>query len=207
MLPPGMSVLLPFVAALLLSAAPPSPPPPAAPIAPELKALRESLARTRKVYAHFTQTRHWAALQDALVTHGSFQYQKGGRLVWRTDKPAESELVLEGQSAVIRFPALGTSQAIDFSEEPGMARVFDSISAVVQADLERLRPLFELTLERKAPLRVVLRPRSEELARTVQRIQLEFDAKHLLQRVRLDEAGGDHTEIEFSGHVVEAASP
>ena len=193
------------MAACLLSAAPASPSTPA-PVAPELRALKDSLSRTRKVSARFTQTRHWAALQDALVTHGSFQYQKGGRLVWRTDKPSESELILEGQSAVIRYPALGTSQAIDFSAEPAMARVFDSISAVVQADLDRLQPLFELTLERKAPLRLVLEPRSAELAQTVQRIQLEFDAKHHLMKVLLDESGGDRTEIAFREHVTEAAS-
>ncbi len=173
---------------------------------PELTALRESLARTSKLSARFKQTRHWAALQDALVTEGTFQYQKGGRLVWHTAPPAESELVLEGKTAVLRYPALGTTERIDFSSEPGMARVFESIGAVLQADLEKLRPLFALTVEHKAPLSLSLTPRTEALAQAVRSIRLSFDGKMQLTKVVLEEPNGDSTDIVFHGHVVETAA-
>ncbi|MBU8895227.1 outer membrane lipoprotein carrier protein LolA [Corallococcus sp. M34] len=195
-----MPVLLPLLAAWMLQAAPATA---AEPAPRELTALRDSLARTQKLSARFKQTRHWAALQDALVTQGTIQYQKGGRLVWHTEAPSESELILEGSTATLRYPALGTTQAIDFSAEPAMGRVFESIKAVVEADLERLRPLFELALERKAPLSLALKPRAPELASVVERIHLEFDADFRLTRVVLEEPGGDHTEIAFSGHVIQ----
>jgi outer membrane lipoprotein-sorting protein len=172
----------------------------------ELVALRESLARTQKLSARFKQSRHWAALQDALVTEGTFHYQKGGRLVWHTEPPNESELVLDGSTAVIRYPALGTTQTLDFAAEPGMARVFESIRAVLQADLERLRPLFALNIERKAPLSLSLEPRTKELAEVVQRIRLAFDGQLRLTQVVLEESSGDRTEISFHGHRVETAA-
>jgi outer membrane lipoprotein-sorting protein len=202
-LPATLRLLFPFFVVLALTGAPAAA---AEPIPPELAALRESLARTQKLSARFTQTRHWAALQDALVTEGTFEYQKSGRLVWRTSPPAESELVIENRTALLRYPALGTTESIDFSSDPGMGRVFESIGAVLQADLEKLLPLFALTVEGKAPLRLTLTPRTKELAEVVQRIRLSFDGQLRLTRVSLEEAGGDRTDITFRDHSVVTAS-
>lgn len=199
-----MRLLFPFVVALALASVPAAA---AEPLPPELTALRESLARTQKLSARFTQTRHWAALQDALVTEGTFEYQKSGRLVWRTAAPAESELVVENRTALMRYPALGTTESIDFSSDPGMARVFESIGAVLQADLEKLLPLFVLAVEGKAPLRLTLTPRTKELAEVVQRIRLAFDGQLRLTRVSLEEASGDRTDITFREHSVVPVSP
>ncbi|HZH04509.1 MAG TPA: outer membrane lipoprotein carrier protein LolA [Myxococcaceae bacterium] len=178
----------------------------AEPMPRELSALRESLAKTRKVSARFKQSRHWAALKDTLVSGGTLRYEKGGPLVWHTDPPAESELILKGETAILSQPALGTRETLDLSADPGMARVFDSIGAVLQANFEVLEPLFAVSVVRaSAPLTVALRPRAPELARVVKGIRLEFDRRLHLARVTLDEASGDRTEITFFDHVVEAA--
>jgi outer membrane lipoprotein-sorting protein len=176
------------------------------PLPPQLVALRETLERTEKLSARFTQTRHLAALRDALVTEGTLEYQKGGRLVWRTLPPAASELVLDGQNATITYPGMGAAQSINFSSEPGMGKVFETIRAVLQADLERLLPLFTLKVERKEPLSISLSPRSEELGRTLRRIQLEFDRSLRLVRVVLAEPDGDSTEISFRAHNIQTVA-
>ncbi len=178
----------------------------AEPLPGELSKLRESLQRTRRLSAQFKQTRHWAALHDALVTQGTVRYEKGGRLVWRMDPPTESEVIIDDQRATIHYPALGTTQTLDFSAEPGLGRVFQSIRSVLEADLDRLQPIFELKLDRKVPLSLTLKPRLREVSRTVERIRLEFDKQLRLTHVRLDEAGGDWTEIVFHDHVIETAT-
>jgi outer membrane lipoprotein-sorting protein len=172
----------------------------------ELNPLRESLQKTRRMTARFKQTRHWSALQDALVTQGSIRYEKGGQLVWRTDPPAESEVIVDDQRATIHYPALGTTQTLDFSAEPGLGKVFQTIRAVMEADLESLQPLFQLRLDRKVPLSLTLTPRSPEVSRTVKRIHMEFDKALHLTSVRLDEPSGDWTEIAFHDHVIETAT-
>src|SRR5271166_3150177 len=113
-----------FSTALLLAFHAATPP---EPLPRELLALRESLQRTEKLSARFSQTRHLAALRDALITEGTLEYQKGGRLVWRTFPPAESELVVEGQHVTIRYPGMGAAQTVDFTSEPGMGKVFETI--------------------------------------------------------------------------------
>jgi hypothetical protein len=76
----------------------------------------------------------------------------------------------------------------------------------LEADLDRLQPIFELRLDRKVPLNLTLKPRLPEVSRTVERIRLEFDKELRLTHVRLDEAGGDWTEIVFRDHVIETAT-
>ncbi len=179
---------------------------PPEPLPRELLALRESLQRTEKLSARFSQTRHLAALRDALITEGTLEYQKGGRLVWRTFPPAESEVVVEGQRVTISYPGMSATQTVDLSSEPGMGKVFETIRAVLEADFDRLLPLFNLTVERKEPLSVSLTPRTQELARTLRRIQLDFDRSLHLARVLLNEPDGDSTEISFRDQRIQASA-
>ena len=179
---------------LLLGASPVAP-------APELLALKEKLAKTTSLQATFVQKRHWAALKDPLVTEGSFSFRKPDQIRWKTLPPNESELILNGKRAQIRYPALGTEQEFDLGADPGMASVFDSILAVLQADVDRLAPFYDLTIVKKSPLQLELKPRSEQVAKVVRRIELGFDAQLFLTHVVLHESGGDWTEIAFRDHV------
>ena len=139
------------------------------------------------------------------MTTGQLHYRKGGRLLWHTDPPSESDLVLEGTTATLKMAGMSSAQAFDLSSEPGMGKVFETLRAVLEADLERLTPLFELQVIRARPLRVSLKPRTEALARVLQAIQLDFDAQYRLLHVSLREPDGDRTDIAFRDHVIETA--
>jgi outer membrane lipoprotein-sorting protein len=200
-----VSVLLATTALLILnSAAPVSSAPESIP--PELSALRESLRRTEALSAKFTQVRHLAALHDALTTEGTLEYKRGGRFVWRTSPPSESELVMDGKRVTIHYPGMGAEKTIDFSTEPGMAKVFETIRAVLQGDIDNLAALFTVSIRKKEPLSLSLSPRTEALSRTVSRIQLDFDRQLHLVHVTLDEPDGDSTDISFRDHVVQSSA-
>ena len=171
----------------------------------ELTPLRESLQRTVTLSARFEQTKHLKALRDALVTTGQLHYRKGGRLIWHTDPPGESDLVLEGTTATLKMAGMSSAQAFDLSSEPGMGKVFETLRAVLEADLERLTPLFELQIIRARPLGISLKPRTEALGRVLQAIRLDFDDRYRLLHVSLKEPDGDWTDIAFRNHVIETA--
>jgi outer membrane lipoprotein-sorting protein len=200
-----VSVLVATISFLALNSAAPVPSAPQS-IPPELSALRDSLKRTETLSAKFTQVRHLAALHDALTTEGALEYRNGGRFVWRTFPPSESELVMDGKRVTIHYPSLGAEQTIDFSTEPGMARVFETIRAVLQGDIDNFGTLFAVSVRRKDPLSISLTPRTQELARTVSRIQLDFDRQHHLIHVALDEPDGDSTDISFRDHLVQTSA-
>ncbi len=189
--------LLALAIAFLTAAPPAAAPDPA----PELTALRKKLTGTASLSAVFTQTRRWAALKDTMVTRGTFRWTRGGKLVWHTNAPAESELVVEGKKATMSYPALGTTQSFDFSAEPGMGAVFESIAAVLQADFDKLAPFYEVAVTHKTPLTVSLKPRAAEMSKVIQGIELTFTPKLELAQVLLVEAGQDQTEISFRDQI------
>ncbi len=193
-----LSVLLPVLVGLASNPAPRSLP-------PELAALRESLRHTLTLSARFEQTKHLRALQDALVTTGRLSYRRGGQLLWHTDPPGESDLVLEGATASLRMPGLSSGQSFDLSSDPWMGKVFETLRAVLEADLERLTPLFDLEVVRARPLSVSLKPRTAALARALEGIRLDFDARLRLLHVSLREPDGDRTEIAFRDHAIETS--
>jgi outer membrane lipoprotein-sorting protein len=169
---------------------------------PELKPVEEHFKTTPSVTAHFVQKRRWAALKDVLESSGTVTFGKDGRILWRTEKPNLSELEMDGSKATMRAPKLGTSQSFDLKADPGMAAVFESLAAVMKADFTAIDKLYDLKLTSKSPVAVELKPKNAGLASVLAKISLKFDAKSELQQVVLDEAGGDSTEIAFSGHVV-----
>lgn len=174
-------------------------------IPPELSALVRHLASTEEISARFTQRQTLAALKDALVSEGSFSWKRGGKLVWKTEKPSPSEIDLDDKGAVIKYPALRVEQTLDAQSQPQLASVFQSILAVFRGDLDRLRPQFTLAVTGASPLSLELTPRSEAINKVIRRIRLRFDAKLNLSQVVLDEAGGDQTDIAFRDHVVREA--
>lgn len=191
-----LSVFLPVLVGLFLQGAAPALP-------PELAPLRESLRNTASLSARFRQTKHLKALQDVLVTTGTLDFRRGGRLRWHTDPPGDSDLLLQGSTATLKMPGMAIGQAIDLSSDPGMAKVFDTLRAVLEADFDRLTPLFDVRVLTGRPLVVSLKPRSETLGRTLNEIRLDFDARYRLLRVTLKEPDGDWTEIAFRDHVIE----
>jgi outer membrane lipoprotein-sorting protein len=167
--------------------------------------LARSLQRTVALRARFQQRKHLRALRDTLLSTGTIAYRRGGALVWHTDSPGESDLVLDGTSVTFTVSGMSSPQRIDLSSDPGMAKVFDTLRAVLEGNVDRLTPVFDIRVSSKQPLRVALTPRSDALTRSVEEIDLEFDAEFRLRRVSLREPDGDRTEIAFSDHVIETA--
>src|SRR5262249_57410075 len=107
----------------------------------ELTPLRESLQRTVTLSARFEQTKHLKALRDALVTTGQLHYRKGGRLIWHTDPPGESDLVLEGTTATLKMAGMSCAQALVLLSEAGMGIGFGMRPEVLDAGIRRLTRL------------------------------------------------------------------
>src|SRR5579871_1099220 len=129
-------------------------------VPPELSALAAHLVSTQEMSARFTQRQTLAALKDALVSEGTFSWRRGGKLVWKTEKPAVSEIDLDEKGAVMKYPALGVEQAMDAQSQPQLASMFQSILAVFSADFEKLRPQFTLAVVKASPVWLDLTPKS-----------------------------------------------
>jgi outer membrane lipoprotein-sorting protein len=187
-----MSILLTWIALTPISGLP-----------SELLPLKAKLGQIENLRADFTQKRYWSALKEPLITRGTVSFTKPDRLHWKTLPPAESELILTGKRAVIRYPALKTEETFDFSSQPGMGAAFENILAVFQGNFEKLEPLYNLAILKTKPLQLQLQPKSEKLMRILEKLELTFRSDFLLDTVVVRESGGDRTEISFQNQKVE----
>lgn len=172
----------------------------------ELLPLKAKVAQIKNLRADFVQKRFWSSLKEPLITRGTVSFTPPDRLQWKTLPPVDSELILTGKRAIIRYPALKTEEAFDFSSQPGMGMAFENILAVFQGNFEKLEPLYDVSVLKTKPLRIRLQPKSEKLARILENLELTFRPDFVLETVVLHEAGGDRTEITFQNQKVEPAS-
>jgi len=172
-----------------------------------LRELGRASAGVKTLRAHFVQEKRLAIVRDVLRSAGTFVLDKAGRIAWDVTEPERVRVVITragiyaGGKRVIGGPESTSSAApAAFSPLPllqGLNGVFAGLSAETAKD-------FEVTLVDRDRLR--LRPRSTEVARWVDAIELRLGGeKRIPVDVRLEEPGGDVTDIHFSDVVVNPA--
>lgn len=163
-----------------------------------LRELGKANAAVRTLRAQFVQERHVAIVRDVLRSSGTFVLDKRGRVAWNVTEPERVRVVIrkdgvfaDGKRVGGGAPGSGEPPA-GFSPLPlleGLNEVFAGISEQTTRDFE---------IRRLADDRLELKPRSPALASWLSAMEITLDAKtRTPARVRLDEPGGDSTEITF----------
>lgn len=174
---------------------------PLAPRADEPEALlariRTHLADAPVLRGEFEQRKTLKGFKHPLVSRGDYVVAKARGVVWRTQEPFASTLVLTRERLLARQPDGSVANRLDTAQEPGLRAVNEMLFALIAADLSALTPRFRIDgEERGTGWKVVLVPRDATLAQWIKRIELDGD-RHV-NEVRITEAGGDSSQIRFS---------
>lgn len=174
---------------------------PLAPRADEPEALlariRTHLADAPVLRGEFEQRKTLKGFKHPLVSRGDYVVAKARGVVWRTQEPFASTLVLTRERLLARQPDGSVANRLDTAQEPGLRAVNEMLFALIAADLSALTPRFRIDgEERGTGWKVVLVPRDATLAQWIKRIELDGD-RHV-NEVRIAEAGGDSSQIRFS---------
>ena len=174
-----------------------------------LKAVPIQLAqqvRRRRIDApvvrgQFEQRKTVKGFKHPLVSKGDFLMARERGVVWHTQEPFESTLVVTRDRLLSRRPDGRTEQDIDARDEPGLRAVNEMLFALMGADLAQLGARFHIEGELLGTdaWRLALVPREAALSHWVSRIELEGDGH--VRAVRLHEAQGDISVIRFSAQV------
>lgn len=158
--------------------------------------LARAVPDTEVVRGRFRQEKHLIGLDQALVSSGSFLVAPEHGLLWRVERPIETTLVIDEQRMVQRVDGRQTLR-LSRDEQPGLSVVAAVLTAIFQADLDRLRDFFVMRSEsaEEGHWRVVLEPTSAGVAEVVTRLTL-FGADKI-ERVEIDEPGGDRSVIRL----------
>ena len=166
-----------------------------------LRDLGTASDAVRTLRAEFVQEKHVAIVRDVLRSSGTFFLDKSGRIAWIVRDPEPLRVVIRKDGVFAGGkPIAPEGAAAGVSPLPmieGMSDVFAGLSP-------KTAKAFDVTSLGPDHLRLV--PRSPELARWVSAIDITLDAKTKTPgRVRLEEPGGDVTDIVFRDVVVNPA--
>lgn len=159
--------------------------------------LRERLADAPVLRGDFEQHKSVAGFRKPLVSRGDFVVARARGVLWNTRMPFASSLAVTRERLLSRRADGEVDAVIEAGKEPGLRAINEILFAVLAADLDVLQTRFKIdgALLDATAWRLVLLPPDAMAARWLTRVELEGD-RHV-QRVRLEDAQGDVTEIRF----------
>jgi outer membrane lipoprotein-sorting protein len=159
-----------------------------------LRALGRASAGVTTLRAHFEQEKRLSIVRDVLHSSGTFLLDKRGRVVWDVAEPDPVRILITGEGVYaggkrVAGSAEGPAALSPLPMLEGLSGIFAGVSEATAKD-------FEVTFLAADRLRLV--PRSPRLAEWVSRIEITLGGEAQVPvGVRLDEPGGDVTEIAF----------
>jgi hypothetical protein len=159
-----------------------------------LDALTAHLRDAALVHLDFTQTRHLQALSRPLKSSGSMVLARDKGVIWAIARPVAITYVIGPKGLLVVNPD-GSQERKGARETPMVAQMGRIFQAVAQGDWQPLESLFSVTGEgRPERWSVTLLPKPQA-APFLKRIRLDGGA--FVERIRIDEAGGDRQELAF----------
>ena len=176
----------------------------AADVAPLLARVRQRLVNEAVVRGAFEQRKTVKGFRNPLVSSGDFVVARQRGVLWRTVTPFPSLLVVTRDRVLAKQGDGSVARRLSANEEPAVRAISETLFGVMAADLGALVQRFDITGDTTAEgWRLALLPRDAQLARWIQRVELEGD--RFLQAVRMHEASGDQTAIRLARHATGAA--
>lgn len=155
------------------------------------------------VRADFVQTKQMAALKRPLVTRGRLTFSRRQGVLWQIDQPYRMSYVLD-EARIVEIGGDGGRRVRETRDVPGLAQVGRVFRAMLGANSDALREYFDATVQGD-PDRwfIELKPRQPQLAQYLGGMFLT--GGRFVEEIRINEAGGDSTQIRFRNSLGGAA--
>ena len=177
----------------------------AAPDADVARLVHERLKISPVLKGEFEQTKTLKGFRNPLVSRGEFLVARGQGVWWHTRQPFESTLVVTKTRLFTRNADGSAGNLMDGQAEPGLKQVNELVFSLLAADLDALADRFAIVAQPVGAngWTLTLTPRDANIAKVLVRATLAGERD--VQAVRIEEAGGDATQIRFSHQVPSAA--
>jgi len=170
---------------------------PSAHAAAPVAKIEAMLARPQILCGRFEQTKQLAGMKKPLLSSGRFCVVAGKGVWWRTLTPFASSLRLT-RDEIVTYQGDRVATRLDAKTEPVVRMINGVLFSLLAGDLAQLDTVFEVDGSADADSwQVALKARQPALARAIGAIRLDGGA--YVRNIAIDEAGGDHTAIVFSG--------
>jgi len=167
-----------------------------------LRELGRASAAVTTLRAHFVQEKHVTIVRDVLRSSGTFLLDKRGRIAWEVAEPDAVRVVIREDGVFAAGKRVGADAQGRSGESATNAKLsplpmLEGLNGIFAGVSEETARDFEVTFRDRDRLRLV--PRARSLSAWLSAIEITLGGEaQTPQRVRLEEPGGDVTEITFS---------
>lgn len=156
--------------------------------------------------ADFIQTRHLEAMNMDVEIRGKMLSERGGRLRWQVDSPLRSVTLITRDKLTHFDRETGKLAVIDHRDLPWLEMLGECMDDWLSGDIRRLSKRFSVSGTGDGALMLV--PKERVLKEFYRSIILKPtpDREHL-ERINIEENGGDKLEIRFLNVTHPAAVP
>jgi hypothetical protein len=161
--------------------------------------LQQRIAQVPVLRGEFVQEKQLQGFKHPLVSKGKLLVASAHGVVWTTQTPFPSELVLT-RDRILTRQADGRSRVeVDARTQPALRSVNAMLFALMSGDVQALTARFNAqpTLLPAGSWRLLLTPKPGALAQAFSQITLEGD--RYVRTVLIEERNGDRTHLQFSG--------
>src|SRR4029450_6794529 len=141
--------------------------------------------------ARFQEGKPLQLLRAPLKSEGTLYYARPDLIARKTERPAASSWVLQGDTLAIRGP--DGARTLDLASAPGLQPFIEALRSLLRGDLSGLERSFEIAFDSvdaaSGHWRLRLTPREAPLRDAISAIEVEGDGE-ILSSFRVREVGG-----------------
>lgn len=170
-----------------------------------LDQVQARVAQVSVLRGVFAQEKKVEGFRNPLRSQGRFLVSHEHGILWITERPFPSELVVTREHIASRDPEGHLRIQVDARQQPGLSSINATLFALMGGDVAALAKHFELhpALLSDTQWQLVLVPKPGPLEQAFRQISLEGD--RYVHQVRIDEGNGDQTLLHFSAFTDEPA--
>lgn len=155
------------------------------------------------VRAEFAQSKQISGLKRPLQTSGQIVFAREHGVLWQIEQPYKVGYILS-EDKVVEIAADGTRKERLARDLPGLAQVGRIFRAMLGANTTALREYFDIQTQGAAgSWSLALTPRQAQMAQFIERLDINGGA--FVDGIRIQEKGGDLTQIRFRNSSAAAA--
>lgn len=164
-----------------------------------LKTITEKLSTVNNLKTEYKQSRHMEILINPLISEGYCYFEKPDKLRWELHKPYQSILIYNADE-VAKFDVRNNKIIkLNLGTEDLMREILRQIISWMQGDFSKASEIYDLKIFKSNTYKLVLIPKSEELLKSIQSIEMIFKADFKnISIVQINESEANFIEIEFS---------
>jgi len=164
-----------------------------------LAEIQKAMTGVKEIEANFSQEKKLSLFNRPIKLTGTLKIKFPHYFKWEVVSPLKTVIIADGNSVTTWDEETGETRTMSVEDNPVVKNIWVQIDSWFMGKYGELSKNYSINLKNAIPPILEFTPKSETLAAAVKRITVYFRKdKKYINKVLLEEKGGDSTVMEFS---------